>query len=217
MYKRASERASASVCVRADAAPSSRSQWTEPATPPPLRGSSDSEGESPTDPASSSIYLSHCLYVVCMYAAVRACFERVFHFGRFGWSRRPLLNASTLARSPPPLFTVPGRPSFIPSSLPPSLPRALLFGESVFQPLAAAAASPTNQATNRGLQWMDADSNAVAATLAGRHSTIWCSEPDHLTQEPLSSLDRPQRRRLRRDVNPRLCAPVTLQGTSGRG
>ena len=48
---------------------------------------------------------------------------------------------------------------------------------------------------HHGLQWTDADSNAVAATLAGRqvslHSTIWCSKSDPLTEEQKSSLDRP--------------------------
>ena len=166
MYERPSERASERkrVCVRTRTDAASRS----------LLGASHLARSKapPTLPCPAPAPLFLCLSVplsVCT-RPWRACLERVFHFGWFGWSRSAAsTSAGAVQRASARQAFAFLHPSFLPSSTSPPV-RAPLFGESVFQPLAAATPLPPPTAACNGRTV--ADSNAVAATLTGRQVSL---------------------------------------------
>ena len=143
----------------------SESPWSQ--SPRSLKGSSDPALPCPCPSLSLPICPTVCLHaaVACVLGAslslwmVRLVALRCQHLRR----RRSTCQCKAGLRLPPSIL-----PSFLPP--PPPLVRAPLFGESVFQPLAAATPLPPPTAACNGRTV--ADSNAVAATLTGRQVSL---------------------------------------------
>ena len=144
----------------------SPSPWTEPTSfrdpsvRPSIRGYSECESPS-LAPAPTPAYLS---------ARGRACLR--------AWSESFTLDGWLLAL-PCPCHLLhsawrpgrqAGRPSFTPQFLAPSRPRAPLWRKCL-PTIGLRRCRRRRLPSNRGLQWTHADSNAVAATLAGRQSS----------------------------------------------
>ena len=104
---------------------------------------------------------------ICLSVCVLACLKRVFHFGwlvaRAPCSCHLLHSAWRPGRQA-------GRPSFTPQFLAPSRSRAPLWRKCL-PTIGLRRCRRRRLPSNRGLQWTHADSNAVAATLAGRQSS----------------------------------------------
>ena len=156
---------------------------------------------------------------ICLHAAVRACvLGASLSLWMVGCSRSPVPATSSIQRGGQ-AGRQAGPPSLLSSSLP--LARALRFGESVFQPLASAAAAaaacpPTaacNGRTQTVTRWQPL---SLVVSQVPLRSAIWCSESDHLTRGKKFA-----RRRRQRDATQTqdfvLRRTATALRTSGRG